>query len=175
MRRQMQQYGHTAEPQWSVALAPDYLTMQWHHAGEEITALESMGRYPEVKGALATTPSSNVWCIWTRTFDNDEIDRVLNILRLVIDADDQHVHESEIEAGVKAVLQEAQREASEWGLHHVDLWNPDLVVQKAAFKLAPTVKVEQREDSIACLMRYGSFKTAQKVQWVANEKFGNWF
>ena len=175
MREEMQQNECTARPYWSIALAPDCLTMQWHHAGEDITALEMVGRYPEVKGALAKMPSSSVWCIWTRTFDSDETDRVLNILRLVIDAGNQKAEDSEIEAGVRAVLREAQREASDWDLHHVDIWNPSIIVQKAALKLTPAAKVEQREDSIACLMRFGSLKSAEKVQWVANEKFGNWF
>ena len=158
-----------------VALAPDYKTMQWHHAGEEITALELIGRRPESKGLLATTPHGRVWCIWTRTFDYNEVDRVLNILRFVIDEDNTCNDESVTEAAIRAILQESRREAKRWDLHHIDLWNPTRLVQNACREVAPDSKVEPREDSIACLQRYGPLKAASNFNWVANEKFGNWF
>lgn len=119
-------------------------------------------------------PFGRVWCIYTRAFDREKEDKVLNILRLVVDMDEND-DDARVLIGVKAVLLEVQREAAEWGLHHVDVWNIAPVIEQAALELEPSSTVEPREDSIACLMRYGHLKSATTVEWVANEKFGNWF
>ena len=123
-----------------VALVPDLITMQWHHAREEFAGREMLGRYPNVKGAHADCEDScHVWCIWTRTFGNTEAGNTLNILRFVIEGEDITVrHELKAENdltdlestnqakidGAAAVLHAAQVEAAKWNMMDVQIWNP---------------------------------------------------
>ena len=75
-----------------------------------------------------------------------------------------------------AVLREAQYEASDWGLHHVEIWNPDAITLNAARELVPDLEVEHREiEGIASLQCHGHANAAREVEWMANEKYGSWF
>ena len=74
------------EADYCIALVPDLATMQWHHAGEEFSAMNLRSNHPTAKGASASTGSGKVWCLWTRAFDEKvENENILHILRLVID------------------------------------------------------------------------------------------
>lgn len=83
----------------------------------------------------------------------------------------------------RAIIQVAQREAAEWRVEDVQMWNPSPLVshliQKAQIEGGHEM-VERDMDSIPSLMWYGAegidsmeerTKT-EDVEWVANEKYG---
>ncbi|MCJ1299822.1 hypothetical protein MMC08_002616 [Hypocenomyce scalaris] len=170
-----------------VALVPDVETMQWHHAREEFATKELFNRYPDIKGAISEgTEGERAWCIWTRTFGSTRETTTLHILRLVIEAEQDigrqmpnggtinGIDEKDMAAAsaVAAVLLAAQREAGEWGMDHVELWNPSPVTVFAARKILPGAEITNRdEESIACL-RWSGEGDGEGLEWVGNEKFG---
>lgn len=122
-----------------VALVPDLQTMQWHHAREEFAGREMLGREPDIKGAhVGCEDTSQVWCIWTRTFGSTEAGNTLHILRFSIQGEENIAHDDP-EAGIDltdlkstdqakvhgaaAVLHTAQVEAARWGMKEVQVWN----------------------------------------------------
>ena len=173
------------------ALIADAKTLQWHHAREEFAAKELFDRIPEVKGAMAQsdTPGERVWCIWTRTYGNEQAGNTLNVLRLVIEGEEDLMRQaSKVDedkpsflalARKKAeatmlVLQAAQHEAAKWGMKDVQIWNPSELCVAAAEGIKPSVKVIHREEeSIASLRWHGAEVAGDvEVEWVGNEKYG---
>lgn len=162
-----------------VALIPDHDTMRWHHEREELITkfVFKSTSIPTIKGAIAGSPGSRVWAIWTRAYygklDDPKSGNSLYILRHVIE-DESKEKEKETAANLKAVLAIAQDEAATWKSNQVNLWNPGewikglLRVEGLDFK-----DVDRDEESIASLFWYGkgSGKT-DEIDWVANEKFG---
>ena len=177
-----------------VALVPDLETLQWHHAREEFVARELHGRSPEVKGALTTyragkcPATKRVWCIWTRTFGNQDNGDVLDILRIAIPAEKDDIassdgHEPETfkpnadsqALAIAHVLRAAQVAAGEWGMKHVHAWNPTAPVVYAAQLLDPAVQVVERENESITSLRWhepAPDVTHEATEWVGNEKFG---
>lgn len=168
---------------------PDLQTYQWHHAREEFVAEELLARVPGVKGAIAgTEPGKRVWCVWTRTFGDNEAGNVLQILRLVIEGEvesrspntgfdgkmaDLNGSSQEQVLAAASVLHMAQREAAEWTMPQVWLWNPTPWTFLAVRELHPSAQVIDREkESIASLRWHGvEPKDAFHVNWVTNEKY----
>ncbi|RDW69746.1 hypothetical protein BP6252_08766 [Coleophoma cylindrospora] len=157
-----------------VAIIPENDQMQWFHLREEFLCKNIFGSsksLPTVKGALAGMPGSRVWAVWTRSYYGPlvhESGNTLHILRLVIE--DESAEESNSQA-LKEILGFAQREAKEWVLNEVELWNPTPGLKK----LVDLTGLEHSEvvrdkESIASLMWYGEEK--EEVVWVGNEKFG---
>lgn len=172
-----------------VALIPDAATMQWHHAREEFLGERLCDRFPFTKGALAKTARGRrTWCIWTRTFGASRHDDVLNILRLVVEEEktvDEQVTEASVDeeaadseggsvAAVAAILEQAQLEASFWGMSSVQLWNPSHLTLKAAKKIEPSVTlINRNEESIPSLRWHGNIPPEDtEIHWIANEKYG---
>lgn len=169
-----------------VALIPDIETMQWHHAREEFAGKEMLGRDPELKGALArTSTGARVWCIWTRTFGDDQVDNTLNVLRVVTEGDqvlrfeqehapDPDCAEQTIVDALANVFRAAQFEAAQWPIKDIQIWNPTRLTILAAQKLEPASKVVHREkESIASLRWHGAnSQDGHEVDWVGNEKYG---
>ena len=173
-----------------VALIPDIETIQWHHAREDFAAQEMIGRDPDIKGAYVRTGEGHrVWCVWTRTFGNEEAGNTLNILRLVVEgegsagrqdseASEQSLssgrpEEAKIRAGA-AVLRAAQIEAAKWDMKDVQVWNPTNLIVSAARDIDPSIEITHRdEESIASLRWHGvDAEDHAKVEWVGNEKYG---
>ncbi|KAL8692597.1 MAG: hypothetical protein Q9218_002413 [Villophora microphyllina] len=172
-----------------VALIPDVVTMQWHHAREEFLAQELLGRRPLTKGALAATADGKrVWCIWTRTFGSSEDENVLHILRLVVEGENscdrqgvnapgegyRNVSDQALVAAVASILEAAQLEASDWGMASVQFWNPSTLSVWAAKYLNPLTEIIQRDDESLTSLRWhkGSSSDNTKVDWISNEKYG---
>lgn len=183
LRQRMTQVGGS---EIKIALIPNIETIQWHHAGEEFTAVEMLQRIPLIKGAIAKLCMRRVWCIWTRGFDDEKSENVLHILRLVIEPEDQQRQEADhhkedddrtIVQAVAAVLRAAQYEAAEWDLQRVEIWNPQCTIISAAKEIVPSIEVMARKDdeSISCLSWYGPEAEIDGIEWVDNEKYGNWF
>ena len=172
-----------------VALIPDLKTIQWHHAREEFAGKEMLGRDPDIKGAHADCEDkSQVWCIWTRTFGSTEAGNTLNILRFVVEGEEE-IARYESEAGnnpidpksvdqaklqsATAVLRAAQAEAARWNMKDVQIWNPSPLVVLAARNIEPTTELIDREDeSIASLRWHGEPEYRTNVEWISNEKYG---
>lgn len=176
-----------------VVVVPDVETVSWHHAREDFVAQEFHGSVPRVKGAiLGDEVGKRVWCYWTRMWYNADPKasegNTLHILRLVVEEygmfDWERPSSSEVEAEMKrkyapviaGLLHLAQKEAKEWRMAHVELWNPTPTVVEAARLLDPETKVVDREtESIASLRWYGEKqgdrKVADYVDWLGNEKY----
>ncbi|KAL9030832.1 MAG: hypothetical protein Q9196_001086 [Gyalolechia fulgens] len=171
-----------------VALVPDAATMQWHHAREEFLGERLRDRFPFTKGASVDIASrGRAWCIWTRTFGTTRNDDVLNILRLVVEEEmavdeqampvvvdeDQAESEQGIVAAVAAILEQAQLEATFWGMSSVQLWNPSPLTLKAAKKIEPSaILVDRDEESITSLRWHGKVPPHNtEIDWIANEKY----
>lgn len=157
------------------ALVPDHDQMQWHHMREDFMTNKLFGHSPSTRGAITGVQGSRVWAIWTRSFsapiDKPESGNILYILRLVIEDD------SKLEANARAlrsVVEIAQKEAEEWKLDHVELWNPTEVVQRLVEQTGlEHDRMEREESSIASLMWYGEGSgKVDEIEWVANEKYG---
>ena len=172
-----------------VALIPDLITMQWHHAREEFAGREMLGREPDIKGACVDCEdSSRVWCIWTRTFGSTEAGNTLNILRFFIEGEEDAVRDesgamSDVTKlttsghaklhGAAAVLHAAQLEAARWDMKDVQIWNPSPLLVMAVRYIEPSMELIHRDDeSIASLRWHEEPADQTKVEWVSNEKYG---
>ena len=171
-----------------VALIPDLKTIQWHHAREEFAGREMLGREPDIKGAYVDCgDSSQVWCVWTRTFGSTEAGNTLNVLRFFIEAEEDIVRDetgtmdltslkSTNDAklhGAAAVLHAAQIEAARWNMKDVQIWNPSPLLVLAARHIQPSTELVHRDDeSIASLKWHGETADPTKVEWISNEKYG---
>lgn len=180
---------HSSKTQ--VALIPDLESHLWQHAREEFASNELLGRLPDVKGAIVRTEQGNrVWCIWTRMFGDTEAGNILYILRMAHEGEiDSNNDDAVAQAGQTAtqnslgrelvlatasILNMARREATEWNMRSVRMWNPSPLSMLAAQELEPSVQlIDREEESIASLRWYNdTLKVGDDVEWVANEKFG---
>ena len=170
-----------------VALIPDVETIQWHHAREEFLANELLHISPNIKGALATCKDgSKVWCIWTRTFGQEQNENTLNILRIVIESETlsnpQNINSTIVlnestqatVLAVASVLQAAQLEAAKWNMAEVHFWNPSPLSLLGAKMINPSASVIDRDkDSITSLRWHGpALQAGEELEWVSNEKYG---
>jgi hypothetical protein len=93
----------------------------------------------------------------------------LHILRFVLE--DESCDEEYLTRGVKETVEIAQKEAAEWKIAEVQMWNPDeklkALVKRSGVKFG---FVDRDKDSIASLRWYGDGNTAD-VDWVYNEKY----
>lgn len=162
-----------------IALIPNYTTIEWHQAREEFVSNELYGRKPTIKGAIATVNGHRVWAIWTRVWYNpapaEAKGNTLHILRICVEDEVLDANETDRslshEIGIAAVLQVAQKEAHDWKMQEVEVWNPHPRTLKAVFMLDPSAKVVERDsESIASLQWYGD--EGGEVVWRENEKYG---
>lgn len=174
-------------PSTRVALIPDVETMQWHHAREEFAAKELYNRFPEVKGAISEgREGERAWCIWTRTFGSTPESSKLQILRLVIEVEEEIGRQMPNDAtsngtdakstgavkAAAAVLLAAQREADIWSMDHVELWNPSPVTALAAREILPGAEIVDRDEESIASLRWSGEGDGKEVAWVGNEKYG---
>lgn len=155
-----------------VGIIPDQDHMGWHHAKEDFACEYLFGKTPLTKGAIAGSPGSQVWAIWTHRYygrhDVGSSNNVLYILRLVVELDEtgtrvpadaerrpQRGTYDEQLAYLQAVLQAAQTEAFEWKLDAVKLWDPTPLVRNMLTRIGIEYEiVEREEESIASGMWY---------------------
>jgi hypothetical protein len=173
----------------AVAILPDIDTIQWHHAREDFVGMELHGKVPKVKGAIVDSEKGKrVWCYWTRMWYNNNPaeakGNTLHILRLVMEDGGwestaaSHVNEDAVDhshdAAIAALLAMAQREAEEWKMEHMEIWNPASATVTAAQRLEPSARVVNRdEESIASLQWFPEHDgpMAEKIDWISNEKY----
>lgn len=166
-----------------VTFIPDLQTYQWHHAREEFVSEELLGRVPGVKGAMVGgEPGKRVWCVWTRIFGDNEAENVLQILRLVIEGETESFEgkfadlkdsSKEQVLAAASVLYRAQREATEWTMPQVLLWNPTPWTVLAVRELHASAQIIDREKDSITSLRWHEVepKDGLDVKWVTNEKY----
>ena len=188
-----------------VALIPDAATLAWHHAREDYVAQTLFNKTPSIKGAqvLIPHPSSpmgkrRAWGVWTRVWQNVDITltkgNTLHLLRICIEPgsaqDDPESIFVEDTQAVMAIFHQAQRQAAEWGMAEVEVWNPAPATQQAVKLLAQDWSVQggqgvgekwgtlihRDSESICSLKWYDDLLEGnareQAVEWIENEKFG---
>lgn len=153
-----------------IALQPDFKTHEWHWAREEFLApilRPKISAKPLAKGAISS--DGKRWVIWTRNFNKNNSQ--LSILR-VVNISTSTDEENE-QAEMAKLLKAAAREAYDWGLERVTIWNPDKLTVRAARTFAPDTAefVERATSSICSVMMHDQGSTTDEVEWVANEKF----
>jgi hypothetical protein len=173
-----------------VALVPDFQTVQWHFAREEFVAKELFDKLPKIKGSIVRgQEGSRVWSIWTRTFGNENEGHTLNILRIVIEGEEdfdsqalgQEPSMSSLGSSDRqrvlaaaSVLQAARQEAAAWTMNDVQIWNPTTLAALAVKHLYPSATIIHRDaESIASLRwRSPGMEPGVEVRWIGNEKYG---
>jgi hypothetical protein len=166
----------TSSSKTLLAIVPDHHMMLWHHKKEEYICQKLFGKQPDVKGAIAGESSNRVWAIWTHGFygavDDPEAANKLYILRLVVENPALGDSELQVER-LKAVLQAARREAAEWRLGHVELWNPDKRVLDLIERAGISHRIVDREnEGIPSLVWFGGGSGNQEeIEWFASEKY----
>jgi hypothetical protein len=181
----------TEHPCTRVSIIPDLDHIGWHLAKEEFTCNYLFQKIPEVKGAIAGSPGSQVWAIWTHRYynhpDAEKSHNVLYILRLVMEADEtasrlpsdagktlDEVKFKEQMQHLKAVLQAAQNEAFEWKLNAVRFWDPTPLVRSMLSHMGIEQEiVEREEESIASGLWYdeqGGVSESAPL-WLNNEHY----
>ena len=170
----------------TVALIPDWETLEWHHAREEFFAKEMLHMTPDVKGAYVHVKDGpRIWCVWGRFFGTEASGDVFHILRLAVEGEedltstnsgipnnDDSVDPSDQRIpAIAALFRAAQNEAFKWGMKQVQMWNPSPLAVRAARLIDPSVQIVHRgEESIASLRWHGS-EPAENVEWLGNEKY----
>jgi hypothetical protein len=174
-----------------ISIIPDLDHFGWHHAKEDIACKRLFRKTPQVKGAIAGTPGSQVWAIWTHRYYNhpysESPHNVLYILRLVMEADetatrlpsdaDKAPNEeiySEQCLYLKAVLEAAQAEAAAWKLDVVQLWDPTPLVRRMLVDISMSHKVvERQEEGLASGMWYDEHGgiSGSAPLWLNNEHY----
>ncbi|KAI1526017.1 GlcD FAD FMN-containing dehydrogenase [Pyrenophora tritici-repentis] len=162
----------TEEIKTRFTIIPDLDNMYWHFAKETFACNHLFGKLPTVKGAIVGSPGNQMWALWAHRYygrhDVEPKNNVLYILRSVLEIDEtatrlpsdaakrpaQEVYEEQVES-LKAILQAAQAEASEWKLDVVRLWDPSPLVSELMDRtgIQHTI-VERGEESIASLLWY---------------------
>ncbi|CAE7185872.1 hypothetical protein P3342_008449 [Pyrenophora teres f. teres] len=181
----------TKETKTRFTVIPDLDHMSWHMAKDTFACNHLFGKLPTTKGAIAGPPGNQMWVYWEHRYysrhDVEPKNNALYILRLVLEVDETatrlpsdaskrpaaDVYEEQV-ASLKAIVQAAQAEASEWKLDVVKLWDPSPLVSEllARTGIKHTV-VERQEGSIASLLWYGADGSITKDAplWVNNEHY----
>lgn len=166
-----------------VTILPDIDHVLWHITREEFVCQILFDKVPHAKGAIAGSPGSRIWSIWTHRYNsppNEKLgDNTLYILRLVFEKDPSgnsspecHEHGEQVDY-LKAILEAAQNEAALWNLDQVKLWHPtplieDLIGQCGIEHSA----VEREEEKIASGLWYDENDDGGVVtHWVNNEYY----
>ncbi|KAJ5690527.1 hypothetical protein N7462_004919 [Penicillium macrosclerotiorum] len=156
-----------------VAILPDFDHFVWHWAREDFFVENKLPNrpLPMVKGA--GNDDARVYCTWNRNFAETPEDNVLYILRWVYDDPTSPEEEQVLVQAMACLLRRAQQEAHEWGLSHVEFWNPTPLLHKAVTLLDPEAQIVHREKSSICSLRWSGEEQGlgKEVDWFLNEKF----
>jgi hypothetical protein len=174
-----------------VSIMPDLNHMGWHLAKKEFVCRYLFGKVPHAVGAIAGSPGTQVWALWTHRYydhpDSEKSYNVLYILRLVMEADDTVTHsrsgsgmpednenDTEQMQHLKAVLHAAQTEALNWKLGTIKIWHPSPLVIHVLDKLGMQYEVVEREkENIASGLWYdehGGISDSAPI-WLNNEHY----
>ncbi|KAK3994349.1 hypothetical protein QBC44DRAFT_322562 [Cladorrhinum sp. PSN332] len=157
-----------------VAFLPDWKQISWHFARDEYVVRVMAGK--EVVNRGARTKDGGSWILW----DHDLKENKLKILRLVLEEDGE---ETKLHEDARQLLLAALREAADWGLKYVAVWEPWLNVGTAAMSiwgwdenmdsqtdLKVRLTFEQRDGSIPSL-RWKGGEIKEETRWQDNEYY----
>ncbi|KAI4662670.1 uncharacterized protein J4E79_003979 [Alternaria viburni] len=152
----------TREVKTRFTIIPGLDHMLWHISKEVFATKHLFDRIPNAKGAIAGPSGSQVWALWTHRYYSHpdammEVDETAT--RLSSDAaklPEPAMYEQQA-VYLRAVLQAAQAEATEWKLDVVKLWDPTPLVRDMLARSGLKLEVVEREnDSIASLLWYNA-------------------
>ncbi|KAF2661338.1 hypothetical protein K491DRAFT_701052 [Lophiostoma macrostomum CBS 122681] len=160
----------------AVSLIPDIETIKWHHAREDFVGKELHGKAPKIKGAVVGREAGKrAWCYFNRMWyngnPNEAKGNTLHVLRLVV----EEQCEASPTSAIAALLAVAQREAEEWKMEDVEIWNPSQTTVAAAQAIHAGAKVVDRDlESITSLKWFPPHggPVADEIDWISNEKYG---
>ncbi|CAG5153132.1 uncharacterized protein ALTATR162_LOCUS3047 [Alternaria atra] len=181
----------TREVKTRFTILPDLDHMLWHISKETFATEYLFDKVPDVKGAIAGPPGSQIWALWTHRYychpNAESLQNVLYILRLVVEIDETSTRLSTNAAKrpghdawnqqmeyLRAVLQAAQVEAENWKLDVVKLWDPTPLVLDMLAQIGMEYEVQEREnDSIASLLWYDTNGgiNSEAPLWLNNEHY----
>lgn len=162
-----------ADGRAKVAIAPDFSHMSWHWAREEFYAnifCPEKGP-PRVKGA--GVPSRNVFLCWNRKYDSKTDDYTFHILRALYQEPVSPEERQAVAEGLAGALRRAQVEAYEWGMDHVEIWNPSPIMLEAVALVDDKAKEVHRDSYGITSLKWGGkeFGMGEDVDWCWNERY----
>jgi hypothetical protein len=151
-----------------IALAPSFAQVSWHLKRAEFMANILFNKIPHIKGAI--TKSGSSWLYW----DHDLRANELVVLRIV--SLDQFSAE-EHRADVRLLLEAAIKEAAQWEIPKVFIWNPNKLCSEVVDELCGwderhllKATYEDRDNHIPSL-RWRGDKSVEDVVWDYNEYY----
>ncbi|KAE9366350.1 hypothetical protein N431DRAFT_472896 [Stipitochalara longipes BDJ] len=163
-----------------MVIVPDIKHMAWHHVREDFICEKLFRKAPEVRGAMAGEPGKRVWVTWTRKYDsnpdNTEAGNILYILRLAVEGLDSEGQvgedrREEVKENLKAVIESARREAKEWKLSVVRLWDPKPLVRELLKETRLDFVEKEREEAGIASLRLNDGVCEGGLEWLANERY----
>ncbi|KOS22946.1 Lysine acetyltransferase [Escovopsis weberi] len=159
-----------------LAFVPSADLHRWHFQRDDFYCNYTFSRTPTARGAVYTPPGasqSKVWIFWTRVYNGgveSPEKNVLYINRFVVE--DERISDAELSKAILALWGLARKEAVEWQLAKINMWNPSDRVRRLVGDIdgLESIYVVREEDSIASLSWFGEGPTEQ-VEWVANERY----
>jgi hypothetical protein len=151
-----------------IAFTPSYAQVAWHLARTEYMSKILLGVVPQFKGAI--TQSTNSWIYW----DHDLRPCELTIIRI---ATIDRSNTEQVFSEVTQLLEAAVKEAAEWKLPKIGIWNPDTIVTAALKEVGERqngtldILFEDREDHAIPSLRWREDKSLDSVVWDSNEYY----
>ena len=150
-----------------IALAPTFAQVSWHMRRAEIMADVLLKKNPQIRGAITENRAS--WLYW----DHDLRANELVIIRIVL-IDHTNIEATRID--LRALLEAAIREATEWNIPKVCIWNPDSLCRETVDEICREGSLfnavyEGRDNHIPSL-RWREDKSVEDVVWDFNEYYG---
>ena len=152
-----------------ITFTSSFPQVSWHLIRTEFMAKILLNKIPQIKGAI--TESGKSWIYW----DHDLRAKELVIIRLVSENHNDAPHS--VVEDAEALLTAAVKEAVEWDIPKVCIWNPDKLISDAANKISgghdgslQTV-YEDRGDHAIPSLRWREDKPVDDVVWDFNEYY----
>ncbi|KAL2127207.1 hypothetical protein VTI74DRAFT_11108 [Chaetomium olivicolor] len=168
VKEQFRRLAEAEDGKTHVTFLPTTEQLTWHFARDAYVCKTLRDR--EVVNRGAKTVDGASWIYW----DHDLREKKLKILRIVIRQEDSAVKKTE---DVKMLLVAALKEAKDWKLAKVLVWNPgkdiSVVATELWHDLGPEVQVvfDEREDGSIPSLRWKGGKELEDVVWECNEYF----
>ena len=158
------------------ALLPDHDVLAWHMERETNMFNYILDRAPTVRGAMYTPPgqpNSRVSATWAGNLYGGKEkpqDNVLVILKFTVE--DDAMSDEEMSRAIRAIMGVAQRNAEEFLIAKIEMWNPDERTERLVNQMPDLqAKLVVRETSKIASLRWFGEGTVSDVEWVANEMF----
>ncbi|KAI9151552.1 Lysine acetyltransferase [Paramyrothecium foliicola] len=151
-----------------IAFVPSFTQCSWHFARDAYVARVVLQREPQYSGAATADGAS--WLYW----DHDVREKKLKILRIVLTETDSPEKQT---ADARALLEAALREASDWGIPTVLVWDPNHHVTTATTDIwresGPKLHLvfDERESGSIPSLRWRNGQEISNLKWEANEYY----